>query len=121
MSEALGITEATFHRKYARRVNGHWSLNEHESPYGMDCVFLTRDAEGRSGCRLYAARPVQCRTWPFWPENLESRESWESVKQHTPCPGMGAGSLVTVESILERLNATPEDGQGGSSEPPQGH
>lgn len=106
MADAIGVSEATFHRRYARRINGRWSLREHEGPGGMDCVFLTRDEEGKAGCRLYAARPSQCRTWPFWPENLESKEMWEAVQRETPCPGMGQGDLIPVEAILERLKSS---------------
>ena len=32
-----------------------------------DCVFF--DSERRS-CKVYALRPRQCRTWPFWESNL---------------------------------------------------
>ena len=36
-----------------------------------DCVFLKEDPErGRKTCSIYPVRPLQCRTWPFWPENL---------------------------------------------------
>ena len=112
MAAVLGVSEATFHRRYARRLNGHWSLQEQQGPGGMDCVFLTRDADGLAGCRLYAARPKQCRTWPFWPENLESKAAWDAVRAHTPCPGMGGGSLVTIEEIVARLEDTPTDHAG---------
>ncbi len=103
MAAMLGMSEATFHRTYARQINGRWSLREHSSSQGMDCVFLTRDTSGKSGCRLYAARPRQCGTWPFWAGNMESQQMWEAVKRQTPCPGMGSGPLVTIEEIVARL------------------
>ena len=28
-------------------------------------------------CTVYPVRPLQCRTWPFWPENLSSKQSWD--------------------------------------------
>lgn len=103
MAAMLGVSEATFHRTYARQIGGRWSLREQKRPQGMDCVFLTRDQSGKAGCRLYAARPSQCGTWPFWPENLESRQMWEAVKRQTPCPGMDTGPLVTIEEIVARM------------------
>ena len=54
---------------------------------------------GKTGCSIYADRPAQCRTWPFWPENLTSRSTWEAVKRRTPCPGMGNGTLIPVDRI----------------------
>lgn len=38
------------------------------------CVFL--DPFGK--CSIYPVRPIQCRTYPFWPSLLEDRETWES-------------------------------------------
>lgn len=99
MATKVGLDEAEFYRTFARRERGRWSLRENLTERGYDCIFLDRDAEGRSGCRLYEARPSQCRTWPFWPENLASRESWESARRGTPCPGMGEGPLIPVEEI----------------------
>ena len=58
---------------------------------------------------LYDARPMQCRTWPFWPENLTSRRVWEATKRRTPCPGMGQGPVVPIERIRIDRDATPSD------------
>ena len=37
------------------------------------CIFL--DAAGQ--CGIYEVRPVQCRTYPFWPSILEKSEYWK--------------------------------------------
>jgi Fe-S-cluster containining protein len=103
MAAALGMSETAFLRQFAHRINGKWSLREQVGPGGMDCVFLTWDQDGRSGCSLYAARPGQCRTWPFWAENLVSPEAWEGTRLRTPCPGMGSGPIVSVDEIVARL------------------
>lgn len=103
MAAAIGVTEAFFLRTYAREINGKWSLQERRSSHGMDCVFLTWDDHGKSGCSLYSARPTQCGTWPFWAENLESPEMWDAVKRQTPCPGMNSGPLITIDEIVARL------------------
>jgi Fe-S-cluster containining protein len=52
-----------------------------------DCPLL-----GEGGrCRVYHHRPLQCRTWPWWAENLVSRERWDDAA--TRCPGMNKGPV----------------------------
>jgi Fe-S-cluster containining protein len=75
-----------FTRLYVRQIGERYSLVE-KSNY--DCIFLTRDgAEGgrKTGCGVYDVRPMQCRTWPFWNENLASPEAWR--RGMGKCPGM---------------------------------
>ena len=103
MAAHLGLPETDFLKQYAQTIDGKWSLKERKGPAGWDCVFLTRDGEGLAGCSLYRARPVQCRTWPFWPELLSSPGAWESARRETPCPGMGSGKMIPVEDIVRRL------------------
>lgn len=101
IAKALGLETAEFYKRYAHKVDGRWSLRER--PVGgksFDCIFLDRSsANGPTGCSIYAQRPAQCRTWPFWPENLTSRSTWEAVKRRTPCPGMDNGPLIPVDQI----------------------
>ncbi len=100
MAKKLGISRASFFRKYTRKVGQRHSLKERVTEHGHDCVFLDRESQpGRAVCSLYEARPTQCRTWPFWPENLHSPMTWRAVKRATPCPGMDHGKLVPVEEI----------------------
>ncbi len=77
-----------FGRRYLRRIGRRYSLVEKSN---NDCVFYD------GGCTVYSVRPKQCRTYPFWPENLRSRTAWEEVAQE--CPGAGAGQLYPVEEI----------------------
>ena len=76
-------------KKY-RTYTKEFKVEANELPVGgkdHDCVFLDRtSADGKTGCSIYAERPAQCRTWPFWSENLTSRATWEAVKRRTPCP-----------------------------------
>ncbi len=91
LAESLGMTAAEFRRQYVRKEHGRHSLRELESG---DCVFFIRKT---SGCTVYEARPLQCRTWPFWQSNLRSPGSWECTCGE--CPGAGKGPLVSFEEI----------------------
>lgn len=99
MAAALGLDEASFLRRFARRAGTRTSLNEVERDGQFDCVLLQRRPDGTAGCSVYRARPTQCRTWPFWPEMLESPDTWQDARRETPCPGMDRGTLVPIEEI----------------------
>lgn len=107
MAAHLGLDEKTFYRTFARKIDGNWSLNERQTPHGYDCVFLDRETvPGKAVCRLYESRPTQCRTWPFWPENLTTRRAWATTKLATPCPGMDRGKLVRIDQIRIQRDAS---------------
>jgi Fe-S-cluster containining protein len=92
LAQAVGEdNRETFERKYVRRVGMRKSLVE--LPNG-DCVFL--DGPSRR-CTVYAARPRQCRTWPFWDSNLRSVDTWQQTCDD--CPGAGHGRLYQLEDI----------------------
>jgi Fe-S-cluster containining protein len=111
MAVDKGIERKDFLRLYAHKIHGRWSLNEIRNKDGdYDCVFLSRDEEGRALCDIYKARPTQCRTWPFWRENLSSREAYEDAAED--CPGMGkglngSGKFFPVEQIRIMRDETP--------------
>ena len=90
LARALGVPTRQFTRQHCVKTDGLFHLLDD----GPDCRFLN----GRR-CAVYDARPTQCRTWPFWPENLSSRRAWVSVKRVTPCPGMDSGPLVPLPVI----------------------
>jgi uncharacterized protein len=92
LAEALGFeSEEAFHRRYVRQIGVRFSLKERAN---FDCVLF--DGETRK-CTVYAARPRQCRSWPFWHSNLASPADW----QHTcrVCPGAGQGRCHPLERI----------------------
>ncbi len=60
------------------------------------CVFLENGQ-----CLIYEVRPVQCRTYPFWPENLKNKYSWQQTMEE--CPGIGQGKLFAKEEIISLL------------------
>ncbi len=104
MAAGLGLSEKRFYQLHAHKIYGRWSLNERlrEDSVGpgrsggngggegeYDCVFLTEREDGKRGCSIYETRPTQCRTWPFWPENLSSERAYRRASE--TCPGMTAG------------------------------
>jgi Fe-S-cluster containining protein len=91
----LGLTIEEFSTRYLRRVGPRISLIEY--PNG-DCVFWRRG----EGCTVYAARPTQCRTWPFWSRNVQTLGAWE--RTCAVCPGAGQGRLYSVDEIRNALD-----------------
>ncbi|MEE2936837.1 MAG: YkgJ family cysteine cluster protein [Planctomycetota bacterium] len=91
MAVQMQIDPENFERKFVRRVGRDKSLIEY--PDG-DCILL--DPRTRK-CTVYAARPIQCRTWPFWDSNLKKKKDWKETCE--VCPGSGTGRLYTFEEI----------------------
>jgi hypothetical protein len=85
------MSDTDFRRKFVRREGGRLSLVEY--PDG-DCILL--DPETRK-CMAYSARPIQCRTWPFWKSNLTSERTWDDTCEE--CPGAGKGQLYSLDEI----------------------
>lgn len=91
LARHLKISTSTFTQRYCEKSNGFFHLRHPTA----DCLFLQG---GR--CTVYAARPGQCRTYPFWRENMSAVE-WSGVKAE--CPGVGHGKLWTRAEIEIRL------------------
>ena len=98
MAKQRGITVETFYEQNARKVGSKWSLKERVVEGKHDCIFLDRSTQ-KPSCSLYEVRPSQCRSWPFWKENLQSKAAWQHAKDETPCPGMDTGPLLGVDQI----------------------
>lgn len=99
LAEFFELDVETFERRFVRQVGRRKSLTEY--PDG-DCILL--DPETRK-CTAYGARPVQCRTWPFWSSNLRSRKAWEKTCE--VCPGAGEGRVYTFEEIERQRKQKP--------------
>jgi Fe-S-cluster containining protein len=84
----LGADREDLTATSVRRVGRRRSLRER--PNG-DCVFYA------NGCTIYPVRPRQCRTFPFWPEDLTSRRRWERLARE--CPGIGRGRLWSRREV----------------------
>ncbi len=91
LAAEVGLDEATFESRYVRQIGVRKSLKELDN---FDCVFF--DGETRK-CKVYKARPRQCRTWPFWESNIRTPEAWAETCQ--ACPGSGTGRLYQLGEI----------------------
>ena len=100
----LEMSIEAFGRSYLRDVSGRTALID--NPDG-DCIFWT------DGCSVYAARPGQCRTFPFWEQNLFRPQSWERTAEQ--CPGAGEGRLYRlgeIQTLLARQGETVSGDRG---------
>jgi len=94
LCKELKLEREEFLRLYTRTAYGLTSLLERPRTY--DCVFL----EGKK-CKVYKARPKQCRTFPWWPEHLSSPEAWKQAASR--CEGINhpEAPIVPFEKIEE--------------------
>lgn len=94
MADYLKISLKDFGRKYLRFVNGRYALIEKRN---YDCIFL-KDKR----CTIYPVRPQQCRTFPWWAQNLSSPEAWREAAQD--CEGISEEApVVPYETIYSQL------------------
>lgn len=101
LARGLGLTTSAFTRRYCAKTDGHVHLKHPD----RDCPFV----DGKR-CGVYESRPAQCRTWPFWPENLNARTWTKEVAAF--CPGVGKGRLYSADEIRELLRQDPISGDG---------
>lgn len=109
MAAQLGLPLTQFMEEMAfpSEDPGVWELREIKVAGGYDCVLLGRDQEtGKTWCTAHRSRPAQCRTWPFWPENLHNEKAWKQAGRE--CEGIGRGDYVPLKVIQRELHNTPE-------------
>ena len=95
LADRVGLSVAAFREQYTRNEGGRITLIE--KPDSYDCIFL----RGKL-CSVYETRPRQCRTFPWWPSNLTSREAWNEID----CEGINPDApLVPFEEIERCKNS----------------
>jgi Fe-S-cluster containining protein len=100
IADFLKMTTAELRQKYLRRVGLRTTIIEHRTT--RDCIFL-HDIAGQKKCMIYPVRPSQCRTWPFWSDNLTDANAWNKAAQK--CPGINRGRLYSCDEI-EKIKRT---------------
>ena len=76
----LKIDKESFISEYLFKKGYRYSIKEREINGEFECIFFDREA---NGCKIYQARPIQCRTFPFWEYY---KDKVEALKQE--CPGI---------------------------------
>ncbi len=99
----LAVDRDIFIKNYTRYVDyGRYYLISLKERTNYDCEFLTKN-----GCSVYSARPVQCRTYPFWENILSSRSNWDNESIY--CKGINKGHKVSKLDIEKALKANSDN------------
>lgn len=94
IADFLKVKPEHVRQKYLRRVGLRTTVIE--QPNTKDCVFLRKNNDQKR-CTIYPVRPSQCRTWPFWPDNLANTDEWNRAAQR--CSGINHGRFYSFEEI----------------------
>ena len=104
LAQELGIGVRAFRRRYTFRDEDGWTQLRRE---GNACVFLDPET---NACGVYEARPIQCRTFPFWRSFVEDGKWTDEVR--TLCEGIGRGPIHAsdeVERHMREMEQSEED------------
>lgn len=84
----LDIPRKEFMRNHCSRLEGRTIIKFKDGA----CSFF-QDGE----CTVYRVRPIQCRAFPFWTENLDEWVWHEEIA--AICPGINRGKLYSAKEI----------------------
>ena len=98
MAEFLRMGAREFEREFVYRTKHLLRLR---MPRHTQCHFLRED-----GCSIHPAKPTQCRIFPFWPEQVESKREWREIAAY--CPGIGKGGLIQIEAARSQASEMRE-------------
>ena len=90
-----------FKKKYCQITDGFIHLIENNE-LEWKCLFLKNKK-----CTVYKNRPSQCRTWPFWNENMNPKIWNEDISIN--CPGIGKGEVIKPKKIASFLKEDLEN------------
>jgi hypothetical protein len=76
-------------RDCRKTLDGRWVLKS--DPLTDICIYLDEDKK----CTTYESRPAQCRSFPFWAENVRSDRSWK--KTVSECPGLESEEAFIID------------------------
>ena len=63
ISEHLCLDIKDFMQQYLFKKSYKYSIKEIKFGESHECIFYDRES---NGCKIYEARPLQCKTFPFW-------------------------------------------------------
>jgi Fe-S-cluster containining protein len=91
----LKLNIKKFLELYCEKTDGFTHLKETNK--NGNCQFLNKKK-----CSVYKGRPIQCRTWPFWSENMNAKVWNNELKNF--CPGIGKGKKLSKIDIQKKIN-----------------
>ncbi len=94
-------------------IDGRYILNS--DIYTDVCIYL----DSGKKCTVYESRPAQCKSFPFWAENVHSDKSWRlTVKS---CPGLDSEEAFIIDgnTIRKKIIADRDAYRGFRSWPPR--
>lgn len=68
---------------------------------GDACTFFEKGK-----CKIFENRPMQCKTFPFWPENMKAYK-WNKLKKF--CIGIGKGNEINFEEKVKLQKETDKE------------
>lgn len=109
LARVTGMTPREFRERHTQERFGDTVLRDVEPtaeerargvPDDGACEWLVRNADGTTSCRVHAAKPDQCRTYPFWPRVIATPGAWAA--EGVRCKGIDAGDVVPADEIERR-------------------
>ncbi|MFQ5443237.1 MAG: YkgJ family cysteine cluster protein [Nitrospinales bacterium] len=97
VSQFLKVSPAKLKAEYLVNDDGEWMIDVEQDRV---CPFL-----GEKGCLIHEAKPRQCRAYPFWRENLETKKHWRLTGGF--CPGIDIGPMIPAADIKKDLKEFP--------------
>lgn len=102
LAKAARLTVFNFESAFVRYVPEMKKKSLKEFANG-DCVLWDSQTKG---CRFYELRPIQCSTWPFWEQNIDSPNSWKKTAKFCPGCRNPQGRLYSLDEIQYRAEQT---------------
>lgn len=98
--------EEWLERDCRQTLDGRFVLKS--DPITDICIYLSPDKK----CTVYESRPAQCKSYPFWPENLRSERSWKKTIEE--CPGLYSEDAISIDgnTIKAKMIADKEATRG---------
>ena len=96
LSKHTDLEVKDFINLYCDKTDGFVHFKERKK--NGKCQFLEKKR-----CSIYVARPTQCRTWPFWSENMKIKKWNKEIKLF--CPGIDKGKLFKPSEIEKKIEA----------------
>ena len=76
-------------RDCSQTIDGRYILKSDQ--YTDICIYLDEEKK----CTVYEVRPAQCKSFPFWAENVRSDRSWKLTVNS--CPGLDSEEAFIID------------------------